>query len=106
MANQHTTDSPWDAERTERLILMWGDGMAAADIGRQLGFSRNAVIGKANRLGLAPHAPRRPEAREHRRKIPAPTPRPSRRPSAQIEPISKETIFMAKIPLSRLMAGR
>jgi GcrA cell cycle regulator len=104
MTNQYTTDSPWDAERTERLILMWGDGMAAADIGRQLGFSKNAVIGKANRLELASHALRRPEVREHRRKIPMS--RPSRRPAAQIEPISNETSFIPRIPLSRLMAGR
>lgn len=33
--------------------VLWVTGMTAADIGRDLGgLSRNAVIGKAKRLGL------------------------------------------------------
>ena len=45
--------SAWPADRIERLRTLWMTGMTAADIGRDLGgVSRNAVIGKAKRLGL------------------------------------------------------
>lgn len=43
----------WSAERVALLQKLWTQGTSAADIGKQLGgVSRNAVIGKAKRLGL------------------------------------------------------
>lgn len=44
----------WTKDYTEKLVELWGKGTSAADIAKSLGpkFSRNAVIGKANRLGL------------------------------------------------------
>ena len=43
----------WDSVAVERLRTMWMDANnSAADIGRTLGVSRNAVIGKAHRIGL------------------------------------------------------
>lgn len=44
----------WTPERTETLRRLWLDGVDARTIATQLGgVTRNAVIGKANRLGLA-----------------------------------------------------
>jgi GcrA cell cycle regulator len=43
----------WTDERIERLKKMWHDGATASQIAEDLGgVSRNAVIGKAHRLGL------------------------------------------------------
>src|SRR5215211_3350463 len=43
----------WTEERIERLKKMWTDGATASQIADELGgVSRNAVIGKAHRLGL------------------------------------------------------
>jgi len=44
----------WSDERVERLKELWGQGMSASEIADVLGdVSRNAVIGKAHRLGLS-----------------------------------------------------
>jgi GcrA cell cycle regulator len=43
----------WTEERIERLKAMWAEGATASEIAEKLGgVSRNAVIGKAHRLGL------------------------------------------------------
>jgi GcrA cell cycle regulator len=52
LLNPQTTGG-WTAERQERLIKMWNEGATASQIAGELGsVSRNAVIGKAHRLGL------------------------------------------------------
>ena len=43
----------WTDERIDRLKTMWENGLTASQIAEELGgVSRNAVIGKAHRLGL------------------------------------------------------
>ncbi len=45
---------PWTGERTDLLKKLWQDGLPAAAIAKKLGqVTRNAVIGKVHRLGLA-----------------------------------------------------
>lgn len=45
----------WTEERIELLKSLWGAGKTAAEIAKELGdnLTRNAVIGKAHRLGLS-----------------------------------------------------
>ena len=45
----------WSDERVEELKTLWGAGKTAAQIATDLGdgLTRNAVIGKAHRLGLS-----------------------------------------------------
>jgi len=44
----------WTDERIEMLKQLWGQGLTASQIAERLGgVSRNAVIGKAHRLGLS-----------------------------------------------------
>jgi GcrA cell cycle regulator len=71
----------WTEERIERLKKMWHDGATASQIADELGgVSRNAVIGKAHRLGLEQRpSPVRPgEEKEARKAAPtAAAPKPA-----------------------------
>ncbi len=42
----------WTDEMVAELARLWEQGLSTGDIGRQLGVSKNAVVGKAHRLGL------------------------------------------------------
>ena len=42
----------WNQQKVENLKKLWNEGVATSRIGEQLGFTKNAVIGKAFRLGL------------------------------------------------------
>src|SRR5438132_10572316 len=70
----------WTEERIERLKKMWHDGATASDTADGLGgVSRNAVIGKAHRLGLEQRpSPVKPgeekEAKKPAPAVAAPTP--------------------------------
>ena len=44
----------WTPERVERLKQLWAKGLPARQIAQELGgVTRNAVIGKAHRIGLS-----------------------------------------------------
>ena len=66
----------WTEERIERLKKMWHDGATASQIADELGgVSRNAVIGKAHRLGLEQRpSPVKPGEEKDTAKKPAPAP--------------------------------
>ena len=65
----------WTDERVEQLKNLWGQGSSASQIAKILGgVTRNAVIGKAHRLGLSggtkpalPRAERAPREHGHHR---------------------------------------
>ncbi len=63
----------WTDERIERLKKMWADGATASQIADELGgVSRNAVIGKAHRLGLdARPSPVKPGEEKEKKAAPA-----------------------------------
>ena len=42
----------WNEESIGRLRALWAEGHSTAEIGRRLGISKNAVVGKAHRLDL------------------------------------------------------
>lgn len=44
----------WNDETIARLRLLWDEGLSTAEIGRRLGVSKNAVVGKAHRMMLPP----------------------------------------------------
>ncbi len=104
----------WTDERIERLTKMWEGGSTASQIAEELGgVSRNAVIGKAHRLGLkarpspvkasdkpeaapaapkppkpAPEAPRAAPVKAALPPRPAPTPPPPVAQPAPVVPVS------------------
>jgi GcrA cell cycle regulator len=44
----------WTRERIETLCALWLTTMSCREIGNELGVTRRAIIGKANRLKLTP----------------------------------------------------
>lgn len=85
----------WTDERIDTLKTMWEKGMTASQIAEALGgVSRNAVIGKAHRLGLqarpSPVKPNEPEAKPAAAPPPvapkAATPKPAVAPAPKAEP--------------------
>jgi GcrA cell cycle regulator len=80
----------WTEERIERLKKMWHEGATASQIADELGgVSRNAVIGKAHRLGLEQRpSPVKPGEEKDVKKsqvtaaaaLPAPKPAPKAEP--------------------------
>ena len=45
-------NSVWDEEKLQKLKSLWDEGLPITKIGLELGVSRNAIAGKAHRLGL------------------------------------------------------
>ncbi|ACL62159.1 GcrA family cell cycle regulator [Methylobacterium nodulans] len=102
----------WTKERVELLKRLWGEGRSASQIAAEIGgVSRNAVIGKVHRLGLAgrvlrsngaapaPAQPRRAASEEARGPSPAPMPTvvaPAPAPLALVRP---ESIAPAEVAL-------
>ncbi|WP_343794859.1 GcrA family cell cycle regulator, partial [Sphingomonas trueperi] len=85
----------WTDERIETLKKMWDSGLTATQIAEELGgVSRNAVIGKAHRLGLPSRpspvksneakaaAAAAPAAAAPAEPKPAPAPKPAPPPAA------------------------
>lgn len=50
----------WTEQRIATLQTLWADGFSARRIGRELGCTRNAVIGKLHRLKAPPPVPKQP----------------------------------------------
>ena len=46
----------WNEETIARLRALWAEGLSTAEIGRRMGISKNAVVGKAHRLNLPARA--------------------------------------------------
>lgn len=43
----------WPDDRVAKLRQLWGAGLTATECAKRLGISRNAVIGKVNRLDVS-----------------------------------------------------
>ncbi|MBR0553690.1 GcrA family cell cycle regulator [Stakelama marina] len=81
----------WTEERIETLTKMWESGSTASQIAEKLGgISRNAVIGKAHRLGLksrpSPVKAGDSDAKPAAKASPTPTPKPAPKPKASPAP--------------------
>lgn len=46
----------WTDEKVKSLVQLWESGQSITQIGKALGMTRNAVVGKAHRIGLAKRA--------------------------------------------------
>ena len=64
----------WNDTNVARLKELWDQGLPTAQIGKLLGFTKNAVVGKAHRIGLErrPSPIRRTAAKPDRKKARSP----------------------------------
>ncbi len=65
---------PWNDENVASLRDLWDQGLPTAQIGKLLGFTKNAVVGKAHRIGLErrPSPIRRTAVKPDRKKARSP----------------------------------
>ena len=65
---------PWDEDNVSKLKDLWDQGLPTAQIGKLLGFTKNAVVGKAHRIGLErrPSPIRRTSVKPDRKKARSP----------------------------------
>lgn len=82
----------WNEDTIAGLRALWDEGHSTAEIGRRMGISKNAVVGKAHRLALPPRPSpiRRGEAvsadRAPPRRAQSPTLPPLDAPAAEARP--------------------
>lgn len=96
----------WDAETIRRLRDDWAQGYSTAEIGRRLGMSKNAIVGKAHRLDLDERpSPIRRDASSN------PTIPSVRRPTFDLPPLASlsQPVFVPTIPnedeIARLLSA-
>jgi GcrA cell cycle regulator len=112
----------WTTEAIERLKALWAEGHSTAEIGRRMGISKNAVVGKAHRLTLparpspirrdatprpapVPRAPR-PAPMPLQRLAAAPAPRPAAPPApAAPPPVAATAPVLRSFPAARPRIG-
>jgi GcrA cell cycle regulator len=88
----------WTQQAIDQLRALWAEGHSTAEIGRRMGVSKNAIVGKAHRLNLSarpspirrdPNAAARPAPQPRRVAAPQPMvrqPLPIRRPELFAQP--------------------
>jgi GcrA cell cycle regulator len=95
--NRPRQSHEWLDTSTDRLRVLWLEGVGTREIGEALGVSKNAVIGKARRLGLAPRPS--PLGVHPGQPLPPPRPRPHHaktqpppRPKVVLEPQQRASL--------------
>lgn len=95
----------WPDGLSARLASLWADpALSASAIGERLGLTKNAVVGKARRLGLPP----RPSP-INRTDAPTPKverPKPVFRPASHVVPIEETRARLAEAPAVPAIAFR
>ena len=76
----------WTEERIELLTKLWTEGRSASQIAAELGegLTRNAVLGKAHRLGLAQNKAKGASTLRPRKPTRSPDPAPTVEPPPQL----------------------
>jgi GcrA cell cycle regulator len=92
--NRAPQSHEWLDAATQRLRVLWAEGLGTREIGEALGVGKNAVIGKARRLGLAPRPS--PLGVHPGQPLPPPRPRPHPqpppRPKVVLEPQQRASL--------------
>jgi GcrA cell cycle regulator len=88
----------WTDETIARLRELWAEGHSTAEIGRRMGISKNAVVGKAHRLSLVA----RPSPIRRDGEIAPPRPAmPRRMTGPTLPPLAAATPVASIAPMAR-----
>jgi GcrA cell cycle regulator len=94
--NMSANCATWNSERIELLKRCLHAGLSCGQIAREIGVTRNAVIGKRNRLGLSrPNIGRQLEQRRAARLAHPKTPRPKH---SRLNIFAQHEMLMAPFP--------
>ena len=87
--------SGWSEDRVETLKKLWANGLSASQIANRLGgVTRNAVISKVHRLGIADRLARRGNGKATRSKRRPRTQPPPARSDAEFPPVTVDPDFI------------
>lgn len=96
----------WTAEQTEELKRLYGEGLSCSAIAAVMGKSRNAVIGRAHRIGLERRgAGKRAEIEAGNRRGSKPQPRENYTPRVRTIRPSQEQIELRVAAVDPLHIG-
>lgn len=102
----------WNDDSIARIKALWAEGHSTAEIGRRMGVTKNAVVGKAHRLNL-PARPspirripgeKRVTSRPAVRRVIGPT-LPALQSMAR-QPLAKAPVVLRPVPVQPRPAGR
>lgn len=102
----------WNEEAIARLRSMWAEGLTTAEIGRRLGVTKNAVVGKSHRLLLPPRPspirrlPAGQAPRPQLRRTVGPTLPPLQNTTRTLAPVAVAAVPAAAAPAVRAPALR
>lgn len=86
----------WADETIERLRKLWDEGLSTAEIGRRLGVSKNAVVGRAHRMNL----PARPSPIRYANGVSPKPPRVKRAATATLPPLASIQAKLTAPPMA------
>jgi GcrA cell cycle regulator len=88
----------WDNATLKKLKALMGKGLSTSEIGKRLGLSKNAVVGKLNRLGWNAKAGATPAATtKTTKKAPAPAAKKTTATPAAKKPAAAKPATKAKV---------
>lgn len=64
----------WTAAATKRVERLWASGLSGSQIAKLMGTTKNAIIGKASRMGLPPRKISQPVLKKKIARRPKPKP--------------------------------
>jgi GcrA cell cycle regulator len=83
----------WDNATLKKLKSLTGKGLSTAEIGKRLGMSKNAIVGKLNRLGWNPKAAGAPAPKTAVKKTAkAPVKKVAAKPAPKAKPTAKAPV--------------
>jgi len=88
----------WNEETISQLQELWRQGLSTAEIGRQLGITKNAVVGKAHRLALPPRPSPIRKAAARVAVEAAPVEAKPARPAAASAPVAADIAAVPRAP--------
>ena len=90
----------WDSGMLKKLKALVGKGLSTAEMGKKLGMSKNAVVGKLNRLGWNAKASEVVEKKPAKSTKEKPTAKTAKAPAKKAAPVKKTVAKKAPVKVA------